>query len=75
MILSESQMAVWHATKDELLRELGTARHRASFELRRAGALAAHVERHFCTEGRADLARSIRRPVPRITRLPRCYRV
>jgi len=32
MILTESQMAIWHATKDELLRELGQHRHRASFD-------------------------------------------
>ena len=32
MILSESQMEIWHATKDDLLRELGQHRHRASFD-------------------------------------------
>ena len=32
MILSESQMEIWHTTKDELLRELGQRRHRASFD-------------------------------------------
>jgi hypothetical protein len=32
MILTESQMEIWHATKDELLRELGQHRHRASFD-------------------------------------------
>ena len=32
MILSESQMEIWHATKDDLLRELGQQRHRASFD-------------------------------------------
>lgn len=32
MILSEPQMAVWHATKDDLLRVLGDRRHRASFD-------------------------------------------
>ena|SRR5215471_3301368 len=32
MILSEPQMEIWHATKDQLLRELGERRHRASFD-------------------------------------------
>ena len=32
LILSEPQMAIWHATKDDLLRELGDQRHRASFD-------------------------------------------
>lgn len=32
MILSEPQMAIWHATKDGLLSELGDHRHRASFD-------------------------------------------
>lgn len=32
MILSEPQMEIWHPTKDDLLRELGARRHRASFD-------------------------------------------
>jgi len=32
MILSEPQMEIWHPTKDDLLRELGQKRHRASFD-------------------------------------------
>jgi hypothetical protein len=30
LILTEPQMAIWHATKDALARELGDVRHRAS---------------------------------------------
>lgn len=32
LILIEPQMAIWHATKDALLRELGAIRHRASID-------------------------------------------
>lgn len=32
MILSEYQMEVWHAVKDEVVRELALSRHRASFD-------------------------------------------
>ena len=32
MILSEAEMAVWHAVKDEVIRELALTRHRASFD-------------------------------------------
>jgi hypothetical protein len=32
MILSEDQMAVWHATKDIVMTELALARHRASID-------------------------------------------
>ena len=32
MILSEAQMACWHATKDGVLAETNLARHRASFD-------------------------------------------
>ena len=32
LILTEPQMALWHATKDALMHELGGQRHRASFD-------------------------------------------
>jgi len=32
MILKEPQMAAWHDTKDQVLRDLGQIRHRASFD-------------------------------------------
>jgi DNA polymerase III epsilon subunit-like protein len=32
MILSEPQMEIWHETKDQVLRDLGQKRHRASFD-------------------------------------------
>ena len=32
MILSEDQMAVWHATKDKVVSDLALTRHRASFD-------------------------------------------
>jgi len=32
MILSESQMEIWHETKDRVIAELGLARHRASYD-------------------------------------------
>jgi hypothetical protein len=32
MILSESQMAIWHDTKDKILEEMDLKRHRASYD-------------------------------------------
>lgn len=32
MILSEAQMEIWHATKDDVVRELNVKRHRASID-------------------------------------------
>lgn len=32
MILSESQMAIWHETKDVILSEMDLQRHRASYD-------------------------------------------
>lgn len=32
MILSEAQMAAWHATKDRVLDDLALRRHRASYD-------------------------------------------
>ena len=32
MILSPEQMAVWHETKDEVIRDMGLKRHRASYD-------------------------------------------
>ena len=32
MILSEEQMAHWHATKDKIIEEMNLARHRASYD-------------------------------------------
>ena len=32
MILSESQMAIWHDTKDKILAEMDLKRHRASYD-------------------------------------------
>jgi hypothetical protein len=32
MILSEDQMAVWHAVKNQVISDLALTRHRASFD-------------------------------------------
>jgi len=32
MILSDGQMSIWHATKDQVILDLGLKRHRASFD-------------------------------------------